>query len=161
MTNEPEITIEYPVWRVDPPYKILVFASNLLSNESVETEIAVQRTIQPLTGFKLLHEPENSTEAMKVVLDIATGDYFDCTFNWGDGSATELMTWNAFNSTTPRGIKFHQFEAGKFEVYFSNIFRGESRTLTGSGQNNEKKTTLYTKYICLLSNDLNIYFFRF
>ena len=116
VTDDPSIEVQYPVWRVDPPYKIVVFAVNLLSNVTVETEIEVQRTIQPLTGFNLIHGPENSTEAMRFVLDIATGDWFDCTFDWNDGSPTELMTWQQYNSSIPKGLIHHQFEAGEYEV---------------------------------------------
>ena len=135
VTDSPSIEVQYPVWRVDPPYKIVIFAVNLLSNVTVETEIAVQRTIQPLTGFNLIHGPENSTEQMQFVLDIATGDWFDCTINWNDSSPTELMTWEQYNSTTPKGLRFHQFEAGEYEVKVncsSRLYETELTTIAYS-----------------------------
>ena len=131
VSDSPSITVQYPKWRVDPPYKIQVFAVNLLSNETVETEIAVQRTIQPLTGFKLLHGPENSTEQMQFVLDISTGDWFDCIIDWNDGSETELMTWEQYNASNPKGLLHHQFEAGEYEVKTncsSRLYEIEAKT---------------------------------
>ena len=120
MTSETSITTTYPKWRVSPPYTITVYATNIVSNVSVSTSVEVQEPVQPLAGFKLLHGPENSTEMMEFVLDIQQGDYFDCTFNWGDGSPTELMTYQTYNTSTPKGLIRHQFESGENQTKVKN-----------------------------------------
>lgn len=105
-TTNTSIKIKYSKWRVDPPYTIRVWAVNIISNETQETSIAVQRSIQPLEGFNLIHGPENTTEDMEIKLELTSGDYFDCSFDWGDGH-TEYLSYDDYLLKT--GILYHRF----------------------------------------------------
>ena len=114
VTTDTSLKITYPVWRVDPPYTIRVRAINIISNETQETTIAVQRPIQPLEGFNLIHGPENTTEDMEIRMELTNGDYFDCSFDWGDGK-TEYLSYDDY--LQKNGILYHRFvDAGGWPV---------------------------------------------
>ena len=56
------VTYNYSVWKTDPPYLLVLTASNPFTSANITMEIPVQMPVQNLTGFTLSVPDANSSQ---------------------------------------------------------------------------------------------------
>lgn len=116
-TENKTYTFSYPKWRWDPPYTLVVSCFNMLNRVNVTNDTAVQMPVMNLTNFQLTGGPENSTEDMEIKLSLDRGDYFNCTWNFTDGSEQREVSYAEYSNYS--GSVWHQFKSGDYFVFVS------------------------------------------
>ena len=109
------VTHSYSPWRTDPPYLLVVTASNPFASSNITMDIPVQMFVHNLTGFEISVPNANITRTEAIHLTIVTGDYFICFWNFGDESPIITVTYEEYLNAN-RTVYHHYTKEGTYDV---------------------------------------------
>nr|XP_047143727.1 uncharacterized protein LOC100197078 [Hydra vulgaris] len=118
-TTSQLVNTSYSPWRLC--YNYSVVATNPVSIESASKNLCVQRPLYAINSSRFVHVPTSSTNVMSIKLTFILGNYFDCFFNFSDGSAASIFFISYTDFIGPVGFieANHQFLAGQYNVTLS------------------------------------------
>ena len=118
-TTNMSFTFSYPRWS-EKLYVMIITAYNQVDRVNHTNYTWVPRPVKNMTGFQLFHSPENSTEQMAITLNITTGDYFNCSWNFSDGSDLRYVPYQEY--VDEEGVVLHQFKGHGEDVLVPGMY---------------------------------------
>lgn len=94
-TRNRSYTFTYPYWSENGSFPVVITATNVIEQINKTMMVYVEMPVEILLGFEILHSAENSTEEMNMTLAIQSGDYFNCTWDFGDNTS-RLISYDHF-----------------------------------------------------------------